>query len=191
MQHEVHQEDKQKVTPEVIQEGEVQTPEIEIDQTQYEQFLYQIEGNQNLSMGIFGGIIAASIGAAAWAAITVLTNYQIGWMAVGVGFLVGYAVRFLGKGLSKIYGYVGAALALLGCLGGNLLSVCGIISKQEAIPFFDLISRLNPLIIMDLMQATFNPIDLLFYGIAVYEGYRFSFRQITEEELAGLVKAKT
>jgi hypothetical protein len=43
---------------------------------------------------------------------------------------------------------------------------------------------------MDLMKATFSPIDLLFYGIAVYEGYRFSFRQVTPEELAGFVKAK-
>lgn len=191
MQQEVNQEVKQEVNRAVNQEGQAPTPEIEIDQTRYEQFLYQMEGNQNFPMGIIGGIIAASIGAGAWAAITVLTNYQIGWMAVGVGCLVGYAVRVLGKGLSKIYGYVGAALALIGCLGGNFLSVCGMISKQEAMPFFDLISRLNPLIIMDLMRATFNPIDLLFYGIAVYEGYRFSFRQITEEELSGLVKAKT
>ena len=142
-------------------------------------------------MGIVGGIIAALIGAAAWAGVTVLTNYQIGWMAVGVGFIVGYAVRVLGKGLSKVYGVVGAVLALTGCLAGNLFSVCAVLSKQEAIPFFDLLSRLNPLIIMDLMKATFSPIDLLFYGIAVYEGYRFSFRQITQEELAGLMKAKT
>jgi hypothetical protein len=141
-------------------------------------------------MGIIGGMVAALIGAGAWATVTVLTNFQIGWMAVGVGFLVGYAVRVFGKGLSNVYGFVGATLALTGCLAGNLFSVCAVISKQEAIPFFDLISRLNPLIIIDLMKATFSPIDLLFYGIAVYEGYRFSFRQITQDELAGFVKAK-
>jgi len=28
--------------------------------------------------------------------------------------------------------------------------------------------------------------DLLFYGIAIYEGYKFSFRQIIEQELATL-----
>ena len=172
------------------QEVEAGTPAAEIDQARYEQFLYQIEGNQNLSMGIIGGIVAALIGASAWAAITVLTDFQIGWMAVGVGFLVGYAVRVMGKGLSKIYGYVGAALSIIGCLMGNLFSVIAIISNQEAIPFFDLISRLNLLIVMDLMKASFSPIDLLFYGIAVYEGYRFSFRQITEEEFAGFAKAK-
>lgn len=30
--------------------------------------------------------------------------------------------------------------------------------------------------------------DLLFHAIAVYEGYRFSFRTISEEELASLIK---
>jgi hypothetical protein len=33
--------------------------------------------------------------------------------------------------------------------------------------------------------------DLLFYGIAIYEGYRLSIRKITEEELAGLVRTKS
>ena len=31
--------------------------------------------------------------------------------------------------------------------------------------------------------------DLLFYGIAPYEGYKLSFRQITQEELMGAINA--
>ena len=36
---------------------------------------------------------------------------------------------------------------------------------------------------MELMVATFSPMDLVFYGIAVWEGWRVSFRQVTPEEL--------
>jgi hypothetical protein len=36
------------------------------------------------------------------------------------------------------------------------------------------------------MTATFSVMDLLFYGIAIYEGYRFAFRKIRPEELQGL-----
>lgn len=172
------------------QDAKEQAPVVEVDQARYQQLLNEIEGNQNLQLGILGGIIAALIGATVWAVVTVVTGYQIGWLAVGVGFLVGYAVRISGKGISKIYGVVGAVLSLLGCLAGNLFSVCAILSKQEGIPFFDILTRLNPQIIMDLMTATFGIIDLLFYGIAIYEGYRFSFRRITEEELAGMVRTK-
>ena len=165
-------------------------PEFEIDEMKYQQFINAIEGNQNLHLGIIGGLAAAVIGAAIWAAVTVITDFQIGWMAVGIGFMVGFAVRITGKGISKSFGYVGAILALASCLAGNLFSICVIISKQEAIPFFYLLTRLNPQIIAELMKTTFSPIDLLFYGLAVYEGYRFSFRQITEDEMAGLKRAK-
>jgi hypothetical protein len=47
---------------------------------------------------------------------------------------------------------------------------------------------LNPDIIVEIMKDTISPTDLLFYGIGVYEGYKFSFREISDEELATLVK---
>jgi hypothetical protein len=93
-----------------------------------------------------------------------------------------------GKGMDKSFGIAGATLSLLGCLTGNLLTVCIGISRHQQIPFFDLLSRLNPEIVVELMRATFSPMDLLFYGIAVYEGCRFSFRKISKEELANSTK---
>ena len=155
---------------------------VDIDQVKSQMVMQEMKDNQNLLFGMIGGIVAAAIGAAIWATLTAMTNFQIGWMAVGVGFLVGHAVRMCGKGIDKSFGMVGATLSLLGCIAGNLLTVCIAISRHQQIPFFDLLSRLNPEIVVDLMRATFNPMDLLFYGIAVYEGYRFSFRRISEGE---------
>ncbi len=159
----------------------------EVDQTKLQMMVQELKENQNLSFGIIGGIVAAAIGATIWAVITAVTNYQIGWMAVGVGFLVGYAVRISGKGIDKTFGVIGAILSLLGCAAGNLLTACILISKHEHIPFLQLVSRLNSEIVIEIMKATFNPMDLLFYGIAVYEGYRFSFRRLGNEELEKLV----
>ena len=65
----------------------------------------------NNPLAIIGGLIAALVGAAIWAAITVETGYQIGYMAVGVGFLVGFAVRIFGKGTTQAFGIIGAVLA--------------------------------------------------------------------------------
>jgi hypothetical protein len=36
------------------------------------------------------------------------------------------------------------------------------------------------------MKSSFQPMDLLFYAIAVYEGYRFSLKRISTAELAAL-----
>ncbi|NDV47515.1 hypothetical protein D0T49_10700 [Paludibacter sp. 221] len=118
------------------------------------------------------------IGALLWAVITVLTNYQIGYMAVAVGFLVGYAVRLGGKGIDKVFGIVGAVLALLGCLLGNFFSQIGFIARYLEIGYFEVFSAMSFSTIMDVMIESFSPIDLLFYAIAIYEGYRFSFRKL-------------
>jgi hypothetical protein len=130
--------------------------------------------DQNLPMGFTAGLAAAAVGAGVWALITVLTNFQIGWMAVGVGFLVGWAVRVAGKGSTPTFGVLGAALALGGCLAGNLLTVCVVASRQFNLSVVGVVARLTPAVTLDLMSKTFSPMDLLFYAIAVYEGYRFS-----------------
>jgi hypothetical protein len=78
------------------------------DETKAKMLLQQIRNNQNLSMALVGGLGAAILGSVVWAVITSLTNYQIGFMAIGVGFLVGYAVRRMGQGVDPSFGYVGA-----------------------------------------------------------------------------------
>lgn len=162
--------------------------EPQIDLSKLEQLQQKMFSEQNLVLGIIGAVAAALIGATLWAVVTVMTGYQIGWMAVGVGFLVGLTVRALGKGVSQVFGLVGAVGALGGCVLGNLLSTCGFAAKEAGIPFMELVPAvlLQPAAAAQLLQATFSPIDLLFYGIAVYEGYKFSFRQATEQDLASL-----
>ena len=130
--------------------------------------------SHSLPMAVLAGCAAAAVGAALWAAISVATDMQIGWMAIGVGFLVGYAVRKFGNGSEPTFQVLGAVLSLLGCLAGNLLMVCVVAGRQENIPLLTIVTHLHPSVILDLMVETFSPMDLVFYAIAVYEGYRFS-----------------
>jgi hypothetical protein len=104
-------------------------------------------------------------------------------MAVGVGFLVGYAVKTFGKGIDRSFGIVGAVWSLIGCAAGNLFTIVGTIANEQNIPIMSILEKLDLDIIASLMQATFNPMDVLFYGIAIYEGYKFSFRQLTQADL--------
>ncbi len=143
--------------------------------------LEQLEYEQNFPMAVVAGTIGALVGAALWAWVTVLADAQIGWMAIAVGFLVGLAVRIFGKGLDKAFGIVGAALSLLGCVVGNVFAICGIVASGGEVGFFELLQ--NTALIKELFQASFHPMDLLFYGIATFMGYRTSFRRLTMEEL--------
>lgn len=161
-----------------------------IDPVKLQSLMQEMKDQQNLALGLVGGIAAAVVAAVIWAVITVLTDYQIGWMAIGVGLLVGYAVRLFGKGIDKVFGFMGAILSLLGCLAGNVLTVMIVIARQEAVSFLEvaLFFVTSPGAMIEALAITFSPIDLLFYGLAIYEGYKFAFRRITQAELAALMK---
>jgi hypothetical protein len=159
----------------------------QVDAARLQQFQRKMREEQDLSRGIMAGLGGAILGACLWALVTVLTQYQIGWMAVGVGFLVGYAIRTFGRGVDKVFGYTGAALALLGCLLGNLLSVCIMLGNQTDTSSLTILTSLDLASVKELMLATFQPMDLLFYGLALYEGYKFSFRKLSDKEVRSLV----
>jgi hypothetical protein len=118
--------------------------------------------------------VAAVLGAVVWAAVTVGTGYQIGWMAVGVGFLVGMAVMVASKGGGPLFGFIGAGCALFGCVLGNLLSGIGFLAQALEIGYFDALTGFDFSMSFMLLKETFSPMDVLFYGIAIFEGYKFA-----------------
>jgi hypothetical protein len=108
----------------------------EINQQQLNFLISQIQSKQNLPLGIIGGFVAAGLGSAIWAIITAATEYQIGWVAVGVGFLVGFTIRYLGNGVDNIFGIFGAIFSLMGCLAGNFFTIVYFVSLEEGISFW-------------------------------------------------------
>jgi len=127
---------------------------------------------KKLLLGGFAGLAAAIIGAIIWAVVTVTTKYQIGWMALGVGALVGFALR-IGNG-GKAFGVLGAFLALFGCLLGNYLSLIAFGSGGEQAAFFTMLNKADPSKVISAMWEDFISGSFLFYVIAAYEGYKFS-----------------
>ena len=123
-------------------------------------------------MGGFAGLAAAIIGAIIWAVVTVTAKAQIGFMALGVGALVGFALR-IGNG-GKLYGILGAFLALFGCILGNYFSLIAFASAEEHVGFFTMLNHADPSKVISAMWEDFMSTSILFYAIAAYEGYKFS-----------------
>ena len=157
-----------------------------VDPVQLQFLLQRMRDQQNLALGSIAAAVAALVGAALWAGITLGTGYRIGFMAIGIGLLVGFAVRVFGKGIDRAFGIVGAVFSLLGCAAGNLLAICGLLAAQQNLPLQDVLGHLDAELTGQLMWAAFSPMDLIFYGIAVSEGYRLSFHRLSPEELAVL-----
>lgn len=133
----------------------------------------QLDDQPNLFMGLVGGVIAMLASAIVWGAITYFTEYQIGWMAIGVGFLVGFAIRFFGRGKTITFGISGAILALVGCVLGNLLFYSGIIAREEGVSFLEIFFflLLSPAATIEVFTVAFDFMDILFYALAAYVGF--------------------
>lgn len=138
--------------------------------------LEELRAQQNLPMGLVGGILASILCILVWSLITVLTKYQITYMAIGVGFAVGFSVQKLGKGITPIYGVIGAILSLLTCFIGNLISSVCLIADEVNFSYSEAFSSLDSDTIIMIIKETFQFMDLVFYGIAIYTGYICSIK---------------
>jgi hypothetical protein len=105
----------------------------------------------NLFVAIFAAIFVGLICSVAWAWITAITAYQIGYMAIGVGAIIGFTVRFVGKGHTWHFALTGAIISLVSCVVGDIL-----------VPVFGDV------------YIEWDMYSLLFFGIAVVEGWSFS-----------------
>jgi hypothetical protein len=101
-----------------------------LDPARIQRFLEQARSEQNLPLAILAGGASAFGAAFLWALVKVLTEYQIGWMAIGVGIVVGVAVRTVGRGIDRRFGVVGAGFSLVGCLVGNLFTIAAVAARK-------------------------------------------------------------
>lgn len=133
----------------------------------------QLDTESNLLMGLIGGGVAMLVSAIIWGVITYVTEYQIGWMAIGVGFLVGFAVKYFGRGKTAVFGISSAVLALIGCVLGNLMFYAGIIAREEGASFLEVFFffLFTPAAAVELFSLAFEFMDVLFYGLAAWVGF--------------------
>jgi len=163
---------------------------VQVDQERLAEVMAALRAEQSISRGLLAGIAAALVSALVWGLISKATGYEVGWIAIGVGFLVGFAVRIFGKGLDTRFQVMGAVLAGLAVALGRIVAVCMFASEGSNMGTFELLFSLGLGDMLDLLKETFSGMDLLFYGLAVWEGWQFSLRQPTPEELAPAVRFK-
>ncbi|MEU1467607.1 hypothetical protein ABZ434_05230 [Streptomyces sp. NPDC005761] len=83
----------------------------------------------NVGLGIVVALVAALVAAGIYGAIIGATKHEIGYAAVGVGAIVGFAAGKLG-GRNPALPVISGVLALVGVYLGQLLGEAIIISKQ-------------------------------------------------------------
>lgn len=83
-----------------------------------------------MGRGVVFGIVAGVAGAAAWAALIYFTHFEIGYLAWGIGFLVGAAM--LRGGGFGVRGGIAAALISLASIAGGKFAATHLICQKFA-----------------------------------------------------------
>jgi hypothetical protein len=139
--------------------------------------------SQSPLRAVAGGLVAAIVGGIVWALIVKASDYEVGFVAWGIGFLVGTAVVFATRGAKgRSLQLVAVALALVGILIGKYLSFA-LVVQDEAETFGESIGLFSG-DMFDLfrenLDSVFGLFDLLWVGLAVASAWRIP--QLDEPE---------
>jgi antitoxin component YwqK of YwqJK toxin-antitoxin module len=133
---------------------------------------------QSIPYALIGGFVLSVFAAYLWALVAIGSGYQTGIMAIVVGVIVGVGVRYFGAGFDPIFSVIGGGYALLSCLLGSIFSEVGYSMNQEGLGLMQVLSFLNFESIVLIVVDSFSLMDLVFYGIAIYEGIGLSRRSL-------------
>ena len=133
-----------------------------------------------LAPAVFAGLAAAVAGGIGWALIVVTTDYEIGFAALGIGILAGYAVVLATRGRKGLPHHVAAVVSsLLGIALGKYFTYVWELKDAfraefgdeaaDSIGFLD--SEVIDLFVED-ADRVFGGYDLLWAAFAVYAAWR-------------------
>jgi hypothetical protein len=131
-----------------------------------------------LGPGIAGGLIAAVVGGFIWGLIVILSEYEIGIAAWGIGFIVGFGVvRFAGGAKGAPLQVVAVVSSVLGIVIGKYISYAYFF-KQAVSDRFDVdISYFDSEIFRAFRENlgdVFGGFDLIWAGLAVVTAWKLT-----------------
>jgi hypothetical protein len=151
--------------------------------------LVREDATSNLVPAAVAGLAAAVAGGVAWGLIVRWTDYEIGFAAWAIGFLVGIAVLFGARGARGMHLQVLAVvLALVGILIGKYLAFVWVVrdaassaNVQVDAPIF---SGNTWSAFMDSKSDVWSFFDVLWIGLAVVSAFRIPGVHAPERDTA-------
>ncbi|MEU0335048.1 hypothetical protein [Streptomyces sp. NPDC006193] len=123
----------------------------------------------NLVLGLAAALVAAVAAAALYGVVIGSTKHEIGWAAVGVGFVTGLAAGKAG-GRNPVLPVAGAVLALGSVYAGQLVGEAMIIADYVHAGFSEVFfDHLD--LVQEAWKKDADPMTFLFFAIAAYAAF--------------------
>jgi hypothetical protein len=111
------------------------------------------------------------VGAIAWGLVVYLTKYEIGLLAVVIGYAVGYTVHRVAGAASQSTAIAAGLLAGAGILLGFLFIGIAIVAQAFNVGLFDAIRIANDIGWGDVFSHTVDAMSWLFLAIGAFSAY--------------------
>lgn len=141
--------------------------------TDVEKYFKAETKNPNIIMALILGSISGVVAGVIWYYLSILTGYQIGYVAIGVGFIIGWAV-VIGSGNKRGMGLqlMSAVITLVTLFVSEyFITLHYILQYMLKLPgysgelFFP--SPFEP----SMLESIISPMGLLIWGIGIYFAY--------------------
>ncbi|MFR9789531.1 hypothetical protein ACL07V_12785 [Streptomyces sp. MB22_4] len=123
----------------------------------------------NPALGLLAAVVAAVVAAGLYGLIIGATKHEIGYAAVGVGFVVGLAAGKAG-GRNAVLPVASVVLALVSVYFGQLVGEAMIGAKALGVNFTDVFFG-HFGVVQDAWKADADPLTFLFFGIAGFAAF--------------------
>ncbi|MGW2566685.1 hypothetical protein [Streptomyces sp. NPDC001537] len=123
----------------------------------------------NIGLGLGAAFAAAVVVAGVYGVIIGLTKHEIGWAAVGVGFLIGLAAGRLG-GRNPVLPVASAVLSLAAVYVGQLVGEAMLIADQVKVGFNEVFFQ-HLSVVQEAWKADADPLTFVFFAIAAYVAF--------------------
>jgi hypothetical protein len=136
--------------------------------------------NNKLGLPVIGALLTGIIGGALWAAIAIMTEYEIGFVAWAIGGLAGYSVFYLAKGyITQAHQVIAVMASLIGIVLGKYFifgyyatdTVSGIFNSEVVTLFQENISMM------------FGGMDVIFVLLAVATAWRLPGKLVNKAKM--------
>ncbi|MEU1406243.1 hypothetical protein ABZ471_28435 [Streptomyces sp. NPDC005728] len=126
-------------------------------------------GRNNVALGVIAALAAALVVGALYGVIIGATEHEIGWAAVGVGFVVGLAAGKAG-GRSPAVAIAATVLALGSVYFGQLVGEAMLIADHFHVDFSEVFfEHIDS--VQKLWKEDADPLTFVFFGIAAYAAF--------------------
>lgn len=135
--------------------------------------------SSDLVGGLVAGLVAAVLATAIWYAVVVVTHFQVGIVAIAVGFLVGQGVVLGARGRSSIALVVASVVLTLAALVASEYLIVAHFVGQDLDVQLDMAQPPDVILGVVYESVVADPLTLAFWAIALFQAVAIPWRAMS------------